>query len=156
MVSDRVYRKGRNKQEAFEELRRCAGSQFDPELVERFIEAATDFGATFVSIGSKQSATQIGQQIERLAQAVDAQDRDGIKALASRLEATAARGGIPEIETVAAEIKEAAGDAGELFTLVEMVSELIDLCGGANVFADLENPGSFRYPGYLRRHNGCG
>ena len=41
MVSDRVYRKGRSKEEAFAELRRCAGRQFDPELVERFIEVAT-------------------------------------------------------------------------------------------------------------------
>ena len=37
IVSDRVYRKGRSPAEAFQELRRCAGSQFDPELVERFI-----------------------------------------------------------------------------------------------------------------------
>ncbi len=39
MVSDRVYRKGRTRDEAFEELRRCAGKQFDPALVDRFIIA---------------------------------------------------------------------------------------------------------------------
>ena len=42
MVSDRVYREGRPPAEAFEELRRCAGTQFDPELVERFIGLMED------------------------------------------------------------------------------------------------------------------
>jgi putative nucleotidyltransferase with HDIG domain len=41
MVSDRVYRKGRPPEQAMAELRRCAGTQFDPELVERFIAVQT-------------------------------------------------------------------------------------------------------------------
>ncbi len=41
MVSDRCYRKGRSHEEAVAELRRCAGGQFDPELVERFISVKT-------------------------------------------------------------------------------------------------------------------
>jgi response regulator RpfG family c-di-GMP phosphodiesterase len=36
MVSDRVYRKGRPYAEALEELERCAGTQFDPLVVEAF------------------------------------------------------------------------------------------------------------------------
>lgn len=37
MVSDRAYRKGMPQAAAFEELRRCAGSQFDPTIVSEFI-----------------------------------------------------------------------------------------------------------------------
>jgi diguanylate cyclase (GGDEF)-like protein/putative nucleotidyltransferase with HDIG domain len=41
MVSDRVYRKGRPPEQAMAELRRCSGTQFDPDLVERFIAIMT-------------------------------------------------------------------------------------------------------------------
>ncbi|UNC93394.1 histidine kinase N-terminal 7TM domain-containing protein [Candidatus Contubernalis alkaliaceticus] len=37
MTNDRPYQKGKSKEEAVEELRRCAGTQFDPELVEKFL-----------------------------------------------------------------------------------------------------------------------
>jgi HD-GYP domain-containing protein (c-di-GMP phosphodiesterase class II) len=36
MISDRPYAKPRTTQEALAELQRCAGTQFDPEIVEVF------------------------------------------------------------------------------------------------------------------------
>jgi diguanylate cyclase (GGDEF)-like protein/putative nucleotidyltransferase with HDIG domain len=39
MISERAYKPGRTMQEAIEELRRCSGSQFDPEIVEAFIRS---------------------------------------------------------------------------------------------------------------------
>ncbi|MGE5398424.1 MAG: PAS domain S-box protein [Chitinophagales bacterium] len=39
MTSDRPYRKARPIEEALEELRRCAGTQFDPSLVPIFIQS---------------------------------------------------------------------------------------------------------------------
>ena len=36
MTSDRPYRKAMTREEALAELKRCAGTQFDPELVEQF------------------------------------------------------------------------------------------------------------------------
>jgi hypothetical protein len=37
MVADRPYRRGRSQQEAILELRRCAGTQFDPRVTDAFI-----------------------------------------------------------------------------------------------------------------------
>jgi diguanylate cyclase (GGDEF)-like protein len=38
MTSDRPYRKAMTREQAIAELQRCAGTQFDPNLVERFIK----------------------------------------------------------------------------------------------------------------------
>jgi diguanylate cyclase (GGDEF)-like protein/putative nucleotidyltransferase with HDIG domain len=39
MVSQRSYKPGRTVQEAVEELRRCCGTQFDPDIVEAFVRS---------------------------------------------------------------------------------------------------------------------
>lgn len=46
IVSDRAYSKARSHAEAVAELRRCSGTQFDPSLVERFIETLEKHLAT--------------------------------------------------------------------------------------------------------------
>ena len=38
MTSDRPYRKGRSSETARDELRRCAGTQFDPNIVDVFLQ----------------------------------------------------------------------------------------------------------------------
>ena len=42
MTEDRPYRKAMDRGEAIEELQRCAGTQFDPDLVADFIDLLPD------------------------------------------------------------------------------------------------------------------
>ena len=46
MTSDRVYRKAIGEDAARAELERCAGTQFDPEVVAAFLRALDRTGAT--------------------------------------------------------------------------------------------------------------
>jgi HD-GYP domain-containing protein (c-di-GMP phosphodiesterase class II) len=39
MISDRAYRSAMTLEQALSELRRCQGSQFDPDVVEAFTDA---------------------------------------------------------------------------------------------------------------------
>ncbi|MCA9167223.1 MAG: diguanylate cyclase [Planctomycetales bacterium] len=128
IVSDRVYRKGRSQAAAFEELRRCSGTQFDPDLVERFIQTVTDHRTLDLPMTSKLTAMQIGIQIDHLTKAVDDEDRAGIVSLASRLRATAAHCQITAIEDVAAALHAAAAAGDEITDLLDLTSELVVLC----------------------------
>jgi HD-GYP domain-containing protein (c-di-GMP phosphodiesterase class II) len=43
MASDRPYRRGRDQQEIVDELNRCAGSQFDPLVVQAFVALVNEY-----------------------------------------------------------------------------------------------------------------
>jgi diguanylate cyclase (GGDEF)-like protein/PAS domain S-box-containing protein len=132
MVSDRVYRKGRSQEEAFAELVRCSGTQFDPQLVEKFIATVLardenrerDRELTM----TKQTALRIGVQVERLANAADSRDREKWAATAGRLNATATQHGIVAIATAAAELERSVMSGTDELMLMEMTADLIELC----------------------------
>jgi len=47
MVSERPYREAMSREEAVAELRRCAGAQFDPAVVEALVEKVLGKGFLF-------------------------------------------------------------------------------------------------------------
>ncbi|HEV3256884.1 MAG TPA: diguanylate cyclase [Gemmataceae bacterium] len=131
MISDRVYRKGRNREEAVAELRRCAGKQFDPELVERFVTTLVtrdEHRAPPELFLTKQTALRIGIQIEKLAGALDAQDFPTLTLMAGRLRAMAGEYGITQIAAVAAELEKAALANHDRAELVQLTIDLLELC----------------------------
>ena len=52
MTSNRPYNKRRTYNEAVEELRKCSGTQFDPQIIQAFIEVIQDSKFNFDDIAS--------------------------------------------------------------------------------------------------------
>ena len=131
IVSDRVYRKGRSHEFAISELRRCAGTQFDPAVVETLAAVLGDRPELVhhASTGiSKSAALQIGLHLERLAAAVDARDVKQLSIVADRLGKTATYVGIESIAAAADTVAKAASEEPELTEIVRLTSDLLDLC----------------------------
>lgn len=129
MTTAWVYRPARPRKDAFVELRRCAGTQFDPDLVERFIQVISQKRTVSVTGHvTKETALGIGQEMERLAEAVDKQDIEGLKVMAGRLAASAARSGAPEIAAKAIELELSAKSKGDVLGVLQRAGVLIDYC----------------------------
>jgi diguanylate cyclase (GGDEF)-like protein/PAS domain S-box-containing protein len=56
MTSDRPYRKAMSHEEAVAELRRCAGTQFDPHLVQKFVQVLES--QSLVSTGTRSATSR--------------------------------------------------------------------------------------------------
>ena len=57
ITSDRSYKKGRTAEEALSELERCAGTQFDPRLIEIFVRAMRQLPNPIIEVASLLSRT---------------------------------------------------------------------------------------------------
>lgn len=133
MTTDRPYRKALSQEEAFDELRQCGNTQFDPQLVERFIamvltnaRPALDQDST-ASL-SRDAALGIGQHIERLINALETQDFNGMNALAGRLHSIAEQDGLPLFAERAERLRDVISSDGDLLDILDSANDLIELC----------------------------
>jgi diguanylate cyclase (GGDEF)-like protein/putative nucleotidyltransferase with HDIG domain/PAS domain S-box-containing protein len=131
MTSDRVYRKGRSREDAFAELRRCAGTQFDPQLVERFIEAVLAREASHrhrSASATPRTALMIRLDVERLACAVEARNLSMLTELARRVASAAAEDGLLQVAECANEVQRAATGSGDVEQIRRLTDDLLKLC----------------------------
>ena len=130
MVSDRPYHKPKNREQAFAELRACAGKQFDPDLVERLISAVQGSDSTRTKRDanvSQKTALRIRLEIERLACAIDEKDLSMLTAMAGRVAAVAQKEGLPQIAEVATTLEKNAGETQDLEGILKLTNELLTL-----------------------------
>lgn len=130
MTSDAPFRRRMSRTQAFDELRRCAGTQFDPELVERFISSVRLHAGQNPSLDgvTTDSALNIGLQIERLVAALDDQDLPTLRELTVRILAAADRSGIDSMVGTASLLQAALDDGTDMIEVMQIATELLDLC----------------------------
>lgn len=130
MTTDRSWRKGLSRDGAFAELRRCAGAQFDPALVERFIAAVasqvTSKEDSFTV--PRESALQLGTLIEKLAGAIDSRDSQKLAALADQVVVEADKCRLAVLADAANQLKELAEGAGDWNGVVSLANDMLEVC----------------------------
>ena len=134
MTANNVYREALSQDAAFAELRRFAGSQFDPELVEDFITMIQDLNYPTKSETpqiTRDAALSVGTQMERIAQAVDELDIDGLTHLAKRLHTTAAKQGFGSVSALAKKLDLQLSEDPDAVALLQTTHELMDITRSA-------------------------
>lgn len=132
MTSLRPYRDATSIPEALEELRRFAGTQFDPQLVEQFIEMVNyrDESRRLSHSRIPNSVKlEIGRVVENLLAEVNTAAWTDVKLSAGLLVALTEKNDLDEITTVAREIETAIRNQRGQIELIELTSTLLGACG---------------------------
>jgi diguanylate cyclase (GGDEF)-like protein/PAS domain S-box-containing protein len=131
MVSHRPYRRACSYEEAFQELRRCAGTQFDPWLVEHFIDVvrASDESRRKEDVVVPNSVKLgIGREVEALLVAVNTASASDLALAVEHLTTRAAKYGLTGIADAALAIEKAANENNDPVEIVQLTSKIIELC----------------------------
>ena len=133
MVSNRVYRPARTAEEAFAELRRCAGTQFDPVMVDRFTDLQIGWrldSRYCTTSGPDRSAIRVGHLTERTLYAYETHDAPALSQALSQLAVVGEKHDYPAIHHLAIQLMQAVSerDRSSWDLAVPILQDLIDTC----------------------------
>ena len=135
MVSHRPYRQACSYEEAFKELRRCAGTQFDSDLVEHFVDvvrARDESRRKGKEPVSNSIKLEIGREVEEIFVAVNNSSFSTLSVSAEHLATRATHYGLAQIAETASEIEKAAVENRDQVEIVKLTSKLLQLCDSRN------------------------
>ena len=134
MTTDKAYRKAMSEAEALAELERCAGTQFDPAIVARFVDTVIlkvrqmrRASRREIPV-TREAALRIGLELEGMAAALDREDLPGLRTMAGVLRETAEREQVEPIATRAAALEEAVASKVERLEILRSAAELLEDC----------------------------
>lgn len=129
MVSEQPYRERMSVTEALEELHKFSGTQFDPEIVGLLVDVVkSGHSITNTSqsvLHSNEIVLSIGEQIERLMEAAEADDHESFLTLAERLKKTSAQHEVTSLELAATNAIAAVCEDSQLNALVQESFEIL-------------------------------
>lgn len=134
MIAGRPYRKALSRQEAFGELRRLAGTRFDPDIVERFIHAHQQSDRArreTTQPVTRHSALQLGLEIERLTDALDRRDLDLLQSVAGQIRARAEGCQLDAIVQSSGQLETMLATDPEIDRVLTETRRLVELCRDA-------------------------
>jgi hypothetical protein len=132
MISGSVYTPALTTEQAFEELRSCAGTQFDPQLVENLIaEISTRDsipGQGDETVGESNITASVAGSAEDLARAMENHDRLALLTMAQCLQRSGAAQQATSLCQAAEKLARVAARDGDIDELAKTASELLDVC----------------------------
>lgn len=135
MTNDWSYRDALSHAEAAAELKRCSGTQFDPQIVDlllKTLQERPDLEARPAPGGiNHQVLLNVGVMTERLAKAFDEHDLHAIQGYGGRLLHTAKKNELRDLEDAAQRLIELAAADGELTGMLEAMHAIMDLSRNA-------------------------
>ncbi|MGD0387443.1 MAG: diguanylate cyclase [Tepidisphaeraceae bacterium] len=134
MTTHRCYRAAISHEAAIAELRRCAGTQFDPTLVEHFIKVISESSAAPASQQESEQLVKtlrLSMEAEMLAAKLIERDLESTAAIAKHLAQTAAVLGSEQVSEQCSLISHSLESAADVQTLIRQTRDLLELFGGS-------------------------
>jgi HD superfamily phosphodiesterase len=140
MTHDRVYRKARTPEEAFAELYRWSGVQFDPLIVRTLERVVSEGAESLTMLMPISQSLKLGAYVEDLTAAIAARDLDALAQVTKQVAATAAEYEFEPLLRATCELEsQISGQDTNLNELTRIADEILEFCRASRV-GMLENP----------------